>query len=80
MIWSSIQSFNISHGEQFSYVAALEEHLFIEAFKKIALRLKIVNVPDNEQCLPFIEFLRRLKKYLLHVALLYQRLLHVIHR
>ena len=69
VIWTSIQSFNILHGEQFPNIAALEEQSFIENFKKIALRLKIVNVLESAQCLQFQEFLRRLKKYLLHVAL-----------
>ena len=43
-------------------LSQFEEHLFTKNFEKIVLNL---NVPDNELCLRFQEFLRRLKIYLL---------------
>ena len=72
------------------HIAALEEHSFIENFEKIALRLNIANVPHNELCLRFQEFLTHLKKNFLQIwhyqtlrptyPSLYQSLLHVMNR
>ena len=66
--WVTWTSINISHGEHFPYIAAFEEHSFIKTLK-IALKLKIVNVSDNELCYNVKEFLRCVKKYLLYMAL-----------
>ena len=35
VIWTSIQSFKISHGELLPYIAALEEHLNIRPLKRL---------------------------------------------